>query len=177
MSLRQGSMAFTQYMHDLPRGMSLAPEFQGQGHCCEELNCLTLHQEYWLSNHAATHTAQKHIQEMEQESKHFIKFKNSKLVGKDPCDIINMDQTTILFSYHSNRTWNKKGMQTIHVRASTTETKRATLAATVTMSGQLLVPLLIFKGAANGRIAKKELTMFAPMAVYAVQKKHGWTNP
>ena len=39
------------------------------------------------------------------------------------------------------------------------------------MSGQLLVPLIIFKGAANGCIAKKELTMFAPMAVYAVQKK------
>ena len=68
-------------------------------------------------------------------------------------------------------------MHTINIHASTLDTKRATLASTVTMSGNLMSPLLIFKGAANGRIAKKELTTFAPMAVYAVQKKHGWTNP
>ena len=124
-----------------------------------------------LTHRVATHVAQKSHHETEAASIEFMEFMRRKVANMNPDHVINMDQTPIPFSYHNNRTWNKKGMRTIHVRASTTETKRATLAATVTMSGQLLVPLLIFKGAANGRIAKKELTTFAPMAVYAVQKK------
>ena len=69
-----------------------------------------------------------------------------------------------------NCTWSKKGLRIVYVCASTTKTKRAALTATVTMSGQLLILFIIFKGEANGRIAKKDTT-FAPMAVYAVQKK------
>jgi hypothetical protein len=63
------------------------------------------------------------------------------------------------------------GARTVHVLASTGETKRATLAATVTMSGELLPPLLIFKGSKNGRIDKNELPTFPQMGFYAVQKK------
>ena len=75
-----------------------------------------------------------------------------KIIGMDPDDILNMDQTPIPYSYHSNRTLEKKGVKTIHVRSSTADTKRAMLAATVTASGKLLKPMLIFKGQANGRI-------------------------
>ena len=62
-------------------------------------------------------------------------------------------------------------MQTVHAPGSTSETKRATLAATVTMSGELLPPFLIFKGAQNGRIAKTELGTFPEMGFYAMQCK------
>ena len=48
---------------------------------------------------------------------------------------------------------------------------RATLAATVTMSGEVLPPLLIFKGKRNGRIEQKELPNLPPVCPYAVQKK------
>ena len=65
-------------------------------------------------------------------------------------NVLNMDQTPIPFSYHNKQTWEEKGVKTIHSCASTTDTKRATLAATVTMSGEVLLPLLIFKGAKNG---------------------------
>ena len=57
------------------------------------------------------------------------------------------------------------------MHASTSETKRATLAATVTMSGQLLLPLLIFKGQQNGQIAKKEIPTLPPIRICGVQKK------
>ena len=124
-----------------------------------------------LTHCVATHVAQKSHHETEAASIEFMEFMRRKVANMNPDHVINMDQTPIPFSYHSNRTWNEKGMRTIHMRASTTETKRATLAATVTMSGQLLIPLIIFKGVANGRIAKKELATFSPMAVYAVQKK------
>ncbi len=59
----------------------------------------------------------------EQESKHFIKFMKAKLAGKDPCDIINMYQTPILYSFHSNKSLESKGARTIHVRALTMDMK------------------------------------------------------
>ena len=43
-----------------------------------------------FTHHAATQTAQKHSQETEEESKHFIEMMNHKIMGNDPCDIINM---------------------------------------------------------------------------------------
>jgi hypothetical protein len=53
-----------------------------------------------LTYQAATHTAQKNSQETDEESKHFIAFMKDKVAGKDPCDIINMDQTPIPYSFH-----------------------------------------------------------------------------
>ena len=67
--------------------------------------------------------------------------------------------------------WETKGMQTVHVHGSTSETKRVTLADTVTMNGELLPQFLIFKGAQNGRIAKTKLGTFTEMGVYAMQRK------
>ena len=94
-----------------------------------------------------------------------------KIIGMDPDDIVNMDQTPIPYSYHSNRTLKKKGVKTIHVRLSTADTKRATLAATVTASGKLLKPMLIFKGQANGRIERSEFQTYPENCVYAMQPK------
>jgi hypothetical protein len=73
-----------------------------------------------LSHHAAMHTAQKHFKETQEEASHFIEFMRTKLQGKDPCDIINMDQTPILHSFHSNKTLENRGARTVHVCASTT---------------------------------------------------------
>jgi hypothetical protein len=36
----------------------------------------------WLTYHATTYNAQKNFHEMEEESKHFIKFCRSRLLGK-----------------------------------------------------------------------------------------------
>jgi hypothetical protein len=69
-----------------------------------------------------------------------------KLVGCNLDDILNMDQTPIPFSYHSSKMLDIKGKKTIHARTSSTNTKRVTLAATVTASGKMLAPFLIFKG-------------------------------
>ena len=124
-----------------------------------------------LSNRVSTHVAQKNHQETEEESSHFIALMKQKLAGMNPDDVINMDQTPIPFTFPSNRTLEKKGTKTIHVRTSTTDTKRATLAATVTGSGQLLTPFLIFKGKKNGRIAAKELQTYPKECIYACQEK------
>ncbi len=124
-----------------------------------------------LSHRVSTHVAQKNHNETTQESLHFLSLMGQKIIGMDPDDIVNMDQTPIPYSYHSNRTLEKKGVKTIHVRSSTTDTKRATLAATVTASGKLLKPMLIFKGQANGRIERNEFQTYPENCVYAMQPK------
>ena len=124
-----------------------------------------------LSHRMATHTAQKNFHETEEESCHFIQFMKDKVSGKDPCDIINMDQSPIPFSFHSARTLEAKGTRTVHVHVSTSDTKRVTLAVTVDASGTMLPPMIIFKGAPNGRIANREFGTYPDGGHYACQKK------
>lgn len=149
----------------------LLPNFKDKSIVAKDSAVLRFTKSMGLSNRAATHTAQKHFQETEEESKHFIEFMKAKLAGKDPCDVINMDQTPIPYSFHSNKTLENKGARTIHVRASTTDTKRVTLAVTIEASGRMLPPLLVFKGAANGRIAKSELPTYPDSGHYLCQPK------
>jgi len=119
--------------------------------------------------------AQKDHRETEEESAHFVDFMRQKVSGMDPDDVLNMDQTPIPYSFPSSRTLEKKGTKTIHVRTSTSDTKRATLAATVTASGKLLPPFLIFKGKTDGRIASRELQTYPVECFYACQDK-AWMN-
>jgi hypothetical protein len=124
-----------------------------------------------LSRHAATHTAQKNFQEMDEDSQHFIEMTKEKVKEYDPCDITNMDQSPILYSYHSSRTLEMKGKKTIHIHASTAVTKRVTLAITVDASAKMLPPILIFKGATNGQITYCEFGTYPDHGHYGCQKK------
>jgi uncharacterized protein YceK len=123
-----------------------------------------------LSHCAAMHTAQKNYQETMEESCHFIEMMRDKVADKDPMLIINMDQMPIPFSIHSAKTLEKKGTKTIRVRASTLDTKRVMLAATVDVSSRMLPPMLIFKRAMNGCISH-EFATYPDEGHYACQKK------
>jgi hypothetical protein len=118
-----------------------------------------------------THVAQKNYKDTEEDALQFIVMMREKVALMDPDDVLNMDQTPIPYSYHTSRTLELKGKRTIHVRSSTSDTKRATLAAAVSGSGKLLKPFLIFKGKSDGRIAQKELQTFPGDCFYACQPK------
>ena len=107
-----------------------------------------------LTQHAGTHTAQKHHTQTEDAAKDFIAMMKVKLQGRNLDDVMNMDQTPIPYSYHVSKTLNPKSNTTVQGRSSTSETKHVTLAVTVTVSRKLLMPFLIFKGQQNGRIAQ-----------------------
>ena len=64
-----------------------------------------------------------------------------------------------------------KGKKTIHLCASTADTKRVTLASTVDASRKMLPPMLIFKGATNRRIANREFGTYPDHGHYGCQKK------
>ena len=128
-----------------------------------------------LSHGAATHTTQKQFKETEEEFHHFIEFMRTKSAGNDTCNIINMDQTPFPFSIHSNKMLETKCMRSIHVCASTTDTKQVTLAVTLGASGSMLPPMLIFKGAPNSRIATKEFLTY-PMGGHYLCQPKAWAD-
>ncbi len=89
--------------------------------------------------------------------------------------ILNMDQTPIPFTYNSKTTLELVGRRTVHVRKSTNDTKRATLAMTVTASGKVLPALLVFNGKPGGRIEKREFPTFPNEIIYAIQE-NAWMD-
>jgi hypothetical protein len=84
--------------------------------------------------------------------------------------ILNVDQTPIPFTFHARKTINTPGSRTVHIRKSTCDTRRATYAVTVTASGKLLKPLVIFKGKPTGRIVNREFPSFEQDMIYVCQK-------
>ena len=89
--------------------------------------------------------------------------------GRHQDFILNMDQTPVPFTYNSRKTLEIVGKRTVHVRKSTNDTKRATFAMTVTASGKILKPLIIFKGARNGRIVQREFPNYDNDMIYLCQ--------
>ena len=81
-----------------------------------------------------------------------------------------MDQTPVFFSMVPRTTLDHVGARTVNVRTSTNSTMRVTVAVTVTSSGKMLPPLVVFKGKGGGRI-EREFGNFNPGAMCAVQPK------
>ena len=109
-----------------------------------------------LKHHMGTHESQHDPCETATEALDYMQHVRVKLAQPNrPADyIINMDQTPIPFTFNSKRTLEMVGKKMVHIRKSTNDTKRATLALTVTASGKMIQTMLIFKGTANGRIVK-----------------------
>jgi hypothetical protein len=122
-----------------------------------------------------THTAQKHFTETKNKAKDFIAMMKTKVQGRDHDNIFNMDQTTIPYSYHASKTLDVKEKKTILAKASTTDTKHVTLAATVTASGKMLSPFLIFKGKPNWFIAMHEFSS-CPNGGKCSCREKAWMN-
>jgi len=57
-----------------------------------------------------------------------------------------MDQTQVFFSNHSKRTVEKKGSRSVNLRSSKNDSARITVGVTITASGDILSPTIIFKG-------------------------------
>ena len=119
----------------------------------------------------ATHESQKDPRETCAEALDFVHTQRPKLIGpcRDEDFILNMDQTPIPFTFNSQRTLEVVGRRTVNVRKSTSDTKRATFAMTVSASGKVLKPMLIFKGKRGGRIQSREFPTFPPDIVYGCQ--------
>ena len=131
-----------------------------------------------LTYRMATHQAQTAPSVSKDEALDYINSVRPKCVGPSRHQdfIINMDQTPIPFTYNAKQTLEVVGVWTVHSRKSTNDTKRVTFAMSVTVSGKVLTPFLVFKGTRNGRIAKKELPTFSTEMKYACQENAWMTS-
>jgi hypothetical protein len=104
-----------------------------------------------------THESQHKPEEVQEEAADYMRLIRPFLVGnhRDLRFILNMDQTPVYFSMNSKSTLEIIGKKTIHIRTSTNDTKRTTVAVTIAGDGTVLPSVVVFKGKANGRIAKE----------------------
>lgn len=87
------------------------------------------------------------------EMEDFVNCLNELIAHKDLDCIVNMDETNVNFDQPPATTLSLRGEQTISIK-TTGSSCRATAMLAVTMGGEKLKPLLVFKGTPNGRVAK-----------------------
>ena len=128
--------------------------------------------QHGLVHRMGTHESQRSPSETASEAQDFMTaVVRPKLAQpcRDTAFIINMDQTPVPFTYNASKTLELIGRRTVHVRKSTNDTKRATFAMTVTASGKVLTPLVVFKGKPGGRIDQREFSTYPNEMMYACQ--------
>jgi hypothetical protein len=91
----------------------IVPEFLAKTSTAKEQIIRRFNKQLGLTHRVATHTAQKHYKETENESKDFIAMMKARLYGRNKDEIINMDQTPIAYSFHARTTLEAKGTKTI----------------------------------------------------------------
>jgi hypothetical protein len=84
--------------------------------------------------------------------------------------ILYMDQTPVYFAMSTKQTLELIGQKTIHIRTTADNTKRATVAVMITADGTLLLVMVVFKGTANGKIARNELGSYPTTNHYRCQE-------
>ena len=86
-----------------------------------------------------------------------------------------MDQTNNYFGVSPKSTVNVHGSRNVNMHKGADDSHRCTIAFTVTVSGKILPPFVVYKGAKGGRIHTKELPNHPQGNFYTVQKK-AWFN-
>jgi Asp/Glu/hydantoin racemase len=101
-----------------------------------------------LTHRVATHMSQRDPHEIEAEAIEFLEYIRPRLDdgSRHPDYIINMDQTPIYHAMNARCTIEYIGARTVNMRTSTGDSKRVTVAAAITASGQILPTMVVFKG-------------------------------
>jgi len=119
-----------------------------------------------------THVSQRDPRELEVVATEFMQLVHLIVssLSRDQDYIINMDQSPIPFTFDWQRTLELVGSCTDHICKSTCDTKRATLAITITASGKKLTPILVLKGEPGGRNATQDFATYPCGCMYVCQK-------
>ena len=126
------------------------------------------------------HIVQRQVTRVAQNTRHdqdviddFVSYVNEQIacLGVPGSHIVNIDKTNIDFDMVSGITLANRGSRTVSVKKSGSN-GRCTVLLGVTLSGEKLPPLIIFKGKPNGRICREWTGPSSPYprsGVYAVQ--------
>jgi len=126
-----------------------------------------------IVHRVVTHTAQRPPDEVHEDAKPHLVVAVPKCVGptRDPRFVLNVDQTNSKFGNSPDQTIDQRGARTINMRTGIDDSKRCTVALTVTASGEMITPMVIYKGTRYGRIATRELHDHPQEMKYVMQPK------
>jgi hypothetical protein len=127
-----------------------------------------------LVHRVATHTAQRPLEQVTKDAKGYLKLVVPKwCVGRtrDQRFMYNMDQTNTYFAHAPKTSINECGTHTINMHIGANDSKRCTVVCTITASGEIIKPMVIYAGTRGVRIATHELPQHPQDMHYAVQKK------
>ena len=180
------------------KARTLMPHLESKSESALKMSISRFMNKHRLVHRMATHKAQRHPSEVEGEALQFLAYIRPVLIesNRDPNFMYNMDQTPVQMAMDWKVTINKVGARTVNLRTSASETKRLTVAVTLTASGRRVKSMVVFKGeyevsywhssyvdspdcffvssfpgTPDGHIAKRELPSLPKDLVYACQKK------
>jgi hypothetical protein len=101
-----------------------------------------------LVHHMATHKAQRHPSEVKGKALQFLDVIRPVLLeqNQDVDYVLNMDQTPVYHAMDFKSTINKVGARRVNLHTSASDSKRVTIAVTVTASGRRVKLIVVFKG-------------------------------
>ena len=124
-----------------------------------------------LSLRAKTSLSQRLPHDLEDKLSSFHTFVKSKREENEFDDnmIINMDETPVYFDLQPSKTINKCGEKSVLIRTTGSEKRHFTVVLAVAASGDMLPPMIIFKG-------KRDLNMSVPPGWIVTVQEKGWMD-
>jgi hypothetical protein len=128
-----------------------------------------------LVQRVAPHTAQRPPKQVTKDAKGYLRLVVPKCVGRT-CDqqfMYNMDQTNTYFAHAPKTTINERGARTINMHVGANDSKRCTVAFTITAPGDIIKPMVIYAGTRGGRIATNKLPQHHQICTTQCRRRHG----
>ncbi len=118
-----------------------------------------------------THESQRKPDNITTEASDYTNLMRPLLEGphRDRHFVLNIDQMPVFFCMTRKKTLEVIGVKTVHIRTSTNDTKRATVAVTIAADGTVLPLTIVFKGKPDGRIARNEFATYPTTHHYRCQ--------
>jgi hypothetical protein len=141
---------------------SLSPEFNAKHFVARCSAVKQFMRAHLLVYCMGTHQTQRKPKEVAAEALDYMNLICALLLGphRERRFILNMDQTPVYFCMTRKKTLEVVGVKTVHIRTSTSNTKRATVAVTIATDGTVHPSTIVFKGKPDGWIARKEFSTY-----------------
>ena len=163
----------------MQKACSLKPELQLKSESAAKMSISRFMKKNRFTHRMATHKAQRHPSEVEADALQFLDVMRPILLeqNRDLDYVINMDQTPVYHVMDFKTTIDKVCVRTVNLRTSAADSKRVTVAVTVTASGKQLKSMVVFKGKSLAGVnIKNKNTHTCPIIVAARQSNGAYRD-
>ncbi len=160
------------------KAIQLKPEFAEKTMRARMMCVSQFLHKYDLVHRVGTHTSPKPPEAAKDDAKSYLQLVVPKCVGctRSQDFLMNMDQTNNYLCVSPKSTVNVCGSQIVNMHKGADDSHCCTIAFTVTASGKILPPFVVYKGTrGGGGIHRQDLPKHPQGIVYTVQKK-AWFN-